>query len=485
MAIALAFIAFFGLVVVAVFNYAGATTLQHGQTENAASVDAIAEGGAIFAAQDANAAAEAPPASLACVGSAPGPPNSATLQMQTGDTLSYSINQCNPGSSAVQPLANECVLCLLSPNGTDLSFTTASTPQTLKVDGPVAINSATSIVAGDTLQSTAQPPFIGCVTPSICTTGSYIPPVAQITAVTDPLSNLATPNVSGPCGNLNNPTVPITAGWYCSISLSANRTYTFGTGIYVISGSFQVSGQAHVQTAAGGALFFFGCASYPTPCSNGGQSGASLSASGKGVLITPTTIAPYTGLSLAFDRNDTGGSGGCPAGFVVCISGNGASIGGTVVTHSGNVSIQGNGASSIDGSLIANSLAISVSANAGAGLAVGGTSSKAFCWVYDVSAKGAPSGSSTAISGYAVGNSTVTLVAGAAPSTGETISLNGGTAETFVVETVKGSSVSLSAPIQRTGHTTASWYSVSHAIIESACSGGQGKTDIVSINYQP
>ena len=86
--LAIAFIAFFGLLTVAVLGYASATELQHVHTEATASNDSLAEGGAAWAAADA-----ASP-TYSCTSGGKG-----SLTMTGGAIVSYAVNSCNPGET--------------------------------------------------------------------------------------------------------------------------------------------------------------------------------------------------------------------------------------------------------------------------------------------------------------------------------------------------------------------------------------------------
>ena len=100
---ALAFIAFFAVVVIAVLNFADATGLQHVHTEKTASNDSLAEGGAAWAAADAKSDA------LACI-----PGDIGHVTMVGGDVASYQIEGCNPGNTGQGLSGTPCVLCILN-----------------------------------------------------------------------------------------------------------------------------------------------------------------------------------------------------------------------------------------------------------------------------------------------------------------------------------------------------------------------------------
>src|ERR1700686_2629661 len=112
--LAIAFIAFFGVVVVSVLGLGDVTALQHVHTESTAASDSSAEGGAAYAAADAgrNPLTDL---SLTC---APGDRGQLTMQRKspqaTPDSVGYTVNACNPGqtqSTGAGPGIN-CLLCI-------------------------------------------------------------------------------------------------------------------------------------------------------------------------------------------------------------------------------------------------------------------------------------------------------------------------------------------------------------------------------------
>ncbi len=84
--LALAFIAFFGLLISSVLGFGGVTALQHTHTETTAAKDGLAEGGAAFAAADAVISG------LPCP--LPGTKTKGQLTMQSGDVANYTVEGC-------------------------------------------------------------------------------------------------------------------------------------------------------------------------------------------------------------------------------------------------------------------------------------------------------------------------------------------------------------------------------------------------------
>src|SRR5579862_7104874 len=117
-----------------------------------------------------------------------------------------------------------------------------------------------------------------------------------------------------------------------TIAASGNASLTLKPGVYLVTGSFSVSGHATVHGT--GVVIYLACASYPAPCANGGQPGASLTLAGNGQFnITPPS-GSCLGFSVVMDPHNTSS---------VSVSGNGVTIGGVVYAASGSLSISGNG----------------------------------------------------------------------------------------------------------------------------------------------
>lgn len=385
--ITLAFIAFFGLVMAGLLSYAGATHLQQVNTERTAAADASAEGGAAFAAADAIRS-----------GATCRPNDTGSLTMQGGDVVGYTVKTCNPGTSANQGLASDCILCLLSQAISPPAPPVFSQNNgNLQVNGPVAIN-GTGVSGGGTLTAVGSPPFIGCA--ASCIGSGFQPPSAMhtISAIADPLASLPAPAASGPCAQVTAVPQTLPPGVYCSIDWSQPGTYTLSGGTYVITGRFTVSGQASV-VSGGGVVVYFTCGSGTSvvPCAAGGQAGGAFDASGGDLSSTnlaPQATGTYQGIVMMFDRNDTGSTAtSCASRDVptvaLCLSGHGTTIGGTIYGRSAPVDVQGSARGAvITGQLVAASLAINVNGMNGAGLNLTGAPTSALCSVSDDSVTG-------------------------------------------------------------------------------------------------
>jgi hypothetical protein len=388
--LALAFIALFAGVTLAVLNYADRTASQKQHSETTAQSDSLAEGGALYGLADANRGD-----SSCTVG------GSGSLTMQGGDVVGYTTRTCQAGSSTTTStgLAASCTLCLLGTSGTDLSSHKAD----VTVQGTVAINTGVSLSSA-ALTSASIPgtppstPFIGMTDTSGCGGGACTPTATQIAAVSDPLQKtLPPPGCStwstGCSVQSQGGQTTLNPGVYASLSASGGTILTLKSGIYVITGGVSTTGNGGVVSeSGGGVLIFLGCPGYPTPCTPG-QVGAGMSMAGNGSFsVAPQPSGPYAGIVIYADRNNAAN---------ISAQGNGASLSGTVYAASASLSMGGNGAISISGRLIASSVDIQVSGKVGTGLSlVGTTTSVSDCWLYEDDVTG--TSGATASSGHAL-----------------------------------------------------------------------------------
>ena len=407
--LALAFIAFFGVTVVAVLRVAQVPALQHGITETTAGNDSVVEGGAAFGAADAARSDVA----LTC---APG--NSGQLTMQnSGHVSNYSVTTCNPsGASSTGGAGQSCLLCLLnqvpiapatSPSASTIVFSAnrgiSTTGGNDFVNGSIASGTTlTASPAGAHIYALSGAGTAGC-------TCSPSPVMSYFPRIIDPLAALGAPSpVAGkPNGcAIWNPATGCTAsfssgnntvnpGLWASLQTSGNAKLTFAAGTYVFSGPVALAGNGAIDGTSGVTLYL-ACANYGTagtacPSSGAGRTGGSITISGNGSQsFTAPTSGPYTNVVLLADPNllDPSGVTSCSggSGCLLNISGNGASFTGTQDLRSGGATFQGNGGDNISaGRFVANSLVISVSGHAGAGLSLTGpaTITTSNCGVLD------------------------------------------------------------------------------------------------------
>jgi hypothetical protein len=444
--LALAFIAFFGLVVVAVLRFADATGLQHVHTEATASSDSSAEGGAAYAA--AIAASTTP----AC------PSTGNTLTMQSGDTVGYTVNDCNSNTSTLGGPGGHCLLCILNETAASNVLTIAIAQcKGNSFCGLKTIGGDDYINGGITgsLTACSNPPlscpgnahirvilpasnYAGCVcNPSPTTYPQKArDPLASLlapTSVGEP-SNCVTPqsgetwNAATGCsvslqGTGKNPvSYTLNPGVWNTISISGKADVVLTPGVYVLTGSLSDSGQGDFcapGTITGGVCnltpgnptpgvtLYLTCPGSATsgqaylPCpASGSSTGGTLSFSGQAQAtmqapgcpdgdVIPCPSLAYGHVAVLADQNLLDPGLGCASGSncIFSVAGTGDTINGSVDTRSGGISISGNGGDSVsDGFLIVNSLYMTVSGQATSGLNLSGPGSlttTATCFVYD------------------------------------------------------------------------------------------------------
>ena len=427
--LALAFIAFFGLLVGAVLSFGGVTGLQHVHTEKSATRDGLAEGGAAYAAADATRT-DIP---LTCSVGATG-----AIAMQSGDSASYTIHACNPGNT--QGLSGgssgHCLLCILNKTPSTVASTVVFSANrgVSTTGGDDYING--SIASGTTLTvnptTSAHLRVLNGANTSGCTctpalVNTYPQPIA------DPLLSVGAPStVAGrPTGCTSYDTTKgctasfsgqgsstINPGLWSSLSISGKASVTATSGVYVFTGGLSVSGQGNFTATK--VTFYLACPNYGTTgktCTSG-STGGNISFSGNGtVSVTAPGSTQYTNVNgsllgadvaILADPNllDPSGVTSCLAGTgcLYNVAGNGASITGSVDLRGGGMAIAGNGGQTMtSGLLITNSLSISISGSATSGLSLSGPgtiSSTGSCGVFDDTVSG--TGSSGASPGHAI-----------------------------------------------------------------------------------
>lgn len=444
---AIVFLALFGVITVAVLHFADAVSLQIVHTETTAVRDSSAEGGAAYAAADATR----PVNPLSCTPGAKG-----SLTMHGGDVVGYTIapapNGCYPGNTRVLGGTAHCLLCILNQTPIPPATTTSPATSVLSANKGVTTTGGDdyingSISSGTKLTTTASPGpasiyVINGATSSGCTC-SPLPVKTYSTPVSDPFGTLGAPSpVAGkPSGcppaswdaakgcteSLSSGSSTIGPGLWASLAISGNSSVhvTATTGVYVFTGGLTVSGQA-TFTATSGVTIYLACPNYGpsgSACPNSGsvgRTGGYISFSGQGaVSVSAPGSAQYSGVggiadvAILADPHllDPGGVSACIIGTGTCIynvSGNGASVTGSIDTRSGGVAIGGNGGQTEkNGLLITNSLFIGVSGGAATGLDLTGpgTLTTGSCIVFGVNVNGTTTKSGVATSstsGFAV-----------------------------------------------------------------------------------
>jgi hypothetical protein len=422
--LALAFIAFFGLLISSVLNFAGVTSLQHAHTEATATKDGLAEGGAAFAAADAVRSG------LPCLPS----PTIQQLTMQSGDVANYKVENCYPfNTMATLGGGGHCLLCVL--NQTPVPPGTAAVPGTSVLSATKGITTTggddyiNGSIADDT-QLTANPTTSAHVRvwSGANTSGCTCNPAQVLTypkPFKDPLPNLPPSPVAGEpadcatwdpkegCAASSSPDT-INPGLWDTLSIAGHDEITANPGVYVFTGALDVSGQGALTGS--GVTIYLACPNYGpagNACPVSGK-GGSISVSGKGSLSLSAPGSPqYTNVGgangtllgadvvILADPNlvDPGGVDSCTDGDGGCVyemAGNASTMTGSIDTRGGGMSIQGNGGLTVnDGLLITNSLFVSVSGKVGSGLDLSGPGTFAgptACNVFDDSVGGTASG---------------------------------------------------------------------------------------------
>jgi hypothetical protein len=392
---ALAFIAFFGVVIAAVLSYADSIDLQETHAAAAVATNAPVEGSALFAA--VNAAYS----STGCT-----PNVSASLTMEGGAGVRYTTRNCDPSTSTTQDLGAECDLCLLNQPGQALSVDGG----TLSVDGPVAIDGGVAFGNTGMLASNGgSPRFIGCLQWSgrdgcASSASHFSPAPTKISQVADPLGTVTFPGIPpsrGPaCVQVSlggNQTETLDSSQpLCSVSVSGTATLKLSGGVYTIIGPFTVQDDATVTSSAG-VLLYFTCADFsgdhPWPCQSWNQPGGDLDLSGNAsVSLSPIASGPGEepdDMVVYVDRNETQGSS-CDSGAVLCVRDNAtAALKGSVYAASGGIDVEDSaavtiGSAAYPGEVVASWLTDGASGK-GSGLSLpeGLAPASGFCSVYD------------------------------------------------------------------------------------------------------
>ena len=116
-----------------------------------------------------------------------------------------------------------------------------------------------------------------------------------------------------------------------------NDTCTLAAGLYVITGEWSFTGTAGLDATAGVTLYFTcGDTSDPRPCDAAGEDGGWLDEAGNGTVdVVAPDSGTYKGLAIAYDRLNTS---------QLVLNGNSASsYDGTIYAYSATMDITGNG----------------------------------------------------------------------------------------------------------------------------------------------
>jgi Flp pilus assembly protein TadG len=259
------------------------------------------------------------------------------------------ISHVDIGSSARATIVaggrSSCGLCLLGSGNHVIQ------------NGDVAVD-GTSVQANGNLSTQQNNGHVNVTNGTVSVQGTAtgnITPAAQTGAgvLTDPLANVTIP---GPGNSWSGLTPTSLKGSICSQgpgfyhSPSIANNCVLQPGLYVITGSLDLSGQKSINATAGVTLFFACGTSTPVACAGGGQAGAGMTFAGQATLsIHPPTTGPTAGFSIISDRNNTSD---------IELRGNGAgTVTGTIYAASGALGFRGNGAgAAIDSLVVVNDL---------------------------------------------------------------------------------------------------------------------------------
>lgn len=443
---ALAFLAFFGVVVGSVLNLAGVASLQHVHTETRASNDSLAEGGAAYAASDTGRSdllAICPPSGTSASGAL-------TMTGGSGDTVQYTENGCwgvggpgntGPGSSCTLcllngaatgapspstsvltahcPVPSQCTLAALSTgagfiyvngsigNSTTQTSINCTQPTCLRelLNGTVT-NCACNPAASTFWPYVTDPLACAPGNPAGCAPASAVEPLictGSTTCTPDTLchnepASVATWSATVGCSaTFKSTQATLGPGLWNSLTVQGNPSTSIeladdagNPGVFVFTGPLAVSGNASV--AGSNLTLFLACSNFTTVGASCSGVGGSLSFAGNGgQQLSAPASGQYSGIAVLSDPGllDSGGSA-CASSGTNCMlttGGNGASISGTVDVRSGGISMGGNAGQSISGRLIANSLYMTISGNGTSGLTVtgpgGGGGIRGSCGVFD------------------------------------------------------------------------------------------------------
>jgi hypothetical protein len=378
---ALAFIAFFGLVTTAVLQFADTVELQQSHAQATSELHAEAEGGMFLAAE---AAAQKGSCAL------PSTPVAITMA-GTDDGVGYVTTACNPGATA-DLIADQCAVCVLGQSGVK---PTLSVQGTLTARGPIAVtgdaSSGVVLPAGTadtrstvTTSGGLEPGFIACSgTCGPDPSADYLPAAGTLTE--GPSPTVTPPSVTPEYGcqpftgdGTGGSHIP--AGCYSSISVDCSGvgvscSYQLDPGVFVIDGRFRIgdnSGLTTTVNAPGSVLLAF------MPKGHGDPGGS--------LLINPSGVlnlddGPILGNDDVVLYAEPG------AGGITIDDGGSLSAQGTLFAPSAALDVNGTGTVTINpnapdvpsGDLIVGSLSVDTQAD----VSVTATPpSPGYCWVY-------------------------------------------------------------------------------------------------------
>jgi hypothetical protein len=306
---AVAFIAFFGVIAVAVGRWAQADQITFKHTETVASGDALAEGQAAYAAASA-ARGDTPACATAS--------SAAYSRMSfgsSGDVLQLQTVACPTPAGGVSSGGANCAVCILD----TASVTSLDNEAALTVVGDVYVNG--DLLLGNSATLTASPSALthapgavlvhgttsfgkkpGSVVAAGGFTASGAPSFGDPLAFTPPLPLLLGAAQTLPNGGSSATMAP---GIYKGGNITGDLTLM--PGIYEFIGDVKVTGGANVVGSGVTLYFTCGNGTAAAACGTPGAVTSGLDYEGNGkITVDAPTSGAYAGMALFFDRSNSG-----------------------------------------------------------------------------------------------------------------------------------------------------------------------------------
>lgn len=264
-----------------------------------------------------------------------------------------------------------CAICVLGSSGTVLTESGATLTTYL---APIVVNSLSANAINITGSGSVVDSQLGGVgpTPAIYVGtggtwgnpggGTYTPTPTNAIPIADPLFGLVQPPDGGKAPTTNQGDAIITSsgnatlspGIYGKLEYTGSGKLTFNPGTYIVTTDLLFNAGGKVDGTAG-VTFYLACSSYPTPCTAGGQAGASFTFTNNGRvnLYGEAAGGEYPGMLLMADRNNTSAINWSPSSNTSTI--------GTIYAATSPVTIGGAGYAAY-GQIVVNTLTVNTSA---------------------------------------------------------------------------------------------------------------------------
>lgn len=264
-----------------------------------------------------------------------------------------------------------CGICVLGNSGTTLTLAGATLTMYM---APIMVNSqsanaisitGTGSLVDSKLAGVGPTPAINVGTGGTWNnpgSGTYTPTPTNATPIGDPLYALVQPPDGGksPTTNYGDQIITnngngntLNPGIYGKLEYTGGGKLIFNPGTYIIKTDLLFNASGKVDGTAG-VTFYLACSSYPTPCTSGGQAGASFTFTnnGKVDLYGEAAGGEYPGMLIMADRNNTSSINWSPASNTATI--------GTIYAAASPVTIGGAGYAAY-GQIVVNSLTVNTS----------------------------------------------------------------------------------------------------------------------------